>query len=163
MKKIFAILILSVFSATVFAADLPQDDEEEGTRLNLWIPGFLVKLAGSIVEDHESEAQGDFIKKFGSMTICVREGSKYSERTDKKMTRKINRLDRKNYESLLKVNDAEAKVDLRIKENKKGFIKRLVIIADEPGETYVYLNIHCKLKPGDISTFVNNMGEMDFQ
>jgi hypothetical protein len=163
MKKICVTLMLFITSAAMYAGTPNDSDDAEGTKLNLWIPGFLVKMAGNIVEDYENEVQGNFIKKFGSVTICVREGDKYSERTDKKITRKMNRLDRKNYENLLKVNDAEAKVKLRIKENKKGYIKRLVIIADETGETYVYLNIHCKLKPEDISTLVKNMGEADFQ
>lgn len=163
MKKIiFSCIAALVYTLQVSANPYPSDAEDDGTKLNLWIPGFLVKMAGNIVEEHESKIHGDMLKKFGSITICIREGNKYSDKTDKKISRKIQRLDRKNYEALVKVNAEDAFVDVRIKENKKGYIKRLAVIVDETEETYVYLNMHCRIKPEDIATLVNHMDEIDF-
>jgi hypothetical protein len=160
-NKIFALVSLCLVVCIAFATNQAGQHDEDGTKLNLWIPGFLVKIVGSTVADYEDEDLGEFLTKFGSVTICIREGSKYTERTDKKLTRKINRLDKKNYEPLLKVHDEEAVVQIRLKENKKGIIKRVVILADEKYEAYVYLNIHCRLNYSDIDMLSKAVSEMD--
>ncbi|MBC8046239.1 MAG: DUF4252 domain-containing protein [Fimbriimonadaceae bacterium] len=160
MKKIItASVILIITSTSIFAISTNNTGEDGGVKLNLWIPGLLIKMCADIVENHVGEAEGDLVKKFGGMTICIREGDKYSDKTDKKVTRKINRLDKKNYVPLVRVNEENTTVDVRIKENKKGTIKRFVCIVDEKDETFVYVKMHCRLKPGDIAELVNKMND----
>ncbi len=159
MKKfnaILAILILILCSQNVFAA-APENHDENSTKLNLWIPGFLVKMVAEIAEDHvdgQEVAAVDFLHKFGSISLSVREGEYYQDKTDKKMTRKLNRMDKYNYEDLIAVKSADANVNICIRENKKGKIKRLVVLVDEPGETYAFIKVHCRISADDIKNIV---------
>lgn len=155
-----AICLLIAGSAIISFAK-GTEEKEDGTKLNLWIPGFAVKIAGSIVKKHEGKAEGELIKKFGSMNICIREGDKYGAHTDKKMTRKISRLDQRNYEPLVKINADNTTVDVRIRENKKGVIKRFVCLVDETDEAYVYVKMHCRLKPEEVAGLIEQIKDKD--
>ena len=155
MKKfqlIIAALLFAAITNNVYAT-IPEI-EDEGSKLNLWIPGFLIKMAAEIAEDHvegEDAAAVEMLRKFGSMTICIREGNCYKDKSDKKITRKIDRLEKRNYDELLSVVSDGEKVNMSIRKNKKGKIKRLVVLVDDPGETYVFVKMHCKFSPGDIA------------
>ncbi len=155
-------MIILLLSTAAFAEG-PAETSGDDTKLNLWIPGFLIKMAAGIAEDHvdgEDAMAVDFIHKIGNMNICIREGEYYSERTDKKVTRKLNRLEKKDYKELVSVYTAEEKVNISIKVNKKGKIKRMVVIVDEKDETYVYLKMNCRISPEDISNLVGNYTDM---
>ncbi len=141
------------FSGNSFASNTPKFDDNS-TKLNLWIPGFLVKMVAEIAEDHvegEEAATVEIMRKFGGITISIREGEYYSDKSDKKMTRKLNRMEKRNFEDLLSVKSEDANVNLSIRENKRGKIKRLVVLVDEPGETFVYVKMHCRLTPENIA------------
>jgi hypothetical protein len=161
MKKLIAIIpviAIMMMSANVYAGGGVDPETPAGsddTKLNLWIPGFLVKMAAEIADDHvtgEDEAAVDLLRKFGSATICIREGDSYTEKTDKKITRKLDRMERKNYEALISVNSDGETVNISIKENKRGKIKRMVILVDEQDETFVYLKLNCRLDMDDVAT-----------
>jgi len=156
MKKLLLLLpviMLMTFSGNSFASNTPKFDDNS-TKLNLWIPGFLVKMVAEIAEDHvegEEAATVEIMRKFGGITISIREGEYYSDKSDKKMTRKLNRMEKRNFEDLLSVKSEDANVNLSIRENKRGKIKRLVVLVDEPGETFVYVKMHCRLTPENIA------------
>ena len=155
-------MIICLHSTAGFAEG-PAESNDDDTKLNLWIPGFLIKMAAGIASDHvdgEDAMAIDFIHKIGNMNICIREGEFYTDKTDKKVTRKLNRLEKKDYEQLVSVFTSEEKVNISIKENKKGKIKRMVVIVDEKDETYVYLKMNCKITPEDISKLVGNYSAM---
>ncbi len=160
MKKLLLVLpvfLLITFSGNTYASTEPKL-EDNATKLNLWIPGFLVKMAAEIAEDHvegEEAAAIDLMRKFGSITISIREGEYYSDKFDKKMTRKLSRMDKRNFEELVSVKSEDANVNLSIRENKRGKIKRLVVLVDEPGETFVYVKMHCRLSVDDITKLTN--------
>ena len=160
MKKlllILPVLLLITFSGKSYASDAPKL-EDDATKLNLWIPGFLVKMAAEIAEDHvegEEAAAIDLMRKFGGITISIREGEYYNDKSDKKMTRKLNRMEKRNFEDLVSVKSEDANVNLSIRENKRGKIKRLVVLVDEPGETFVYVKMHCRLSVEDITKLTN--------
>ena len=156
MKKLLLILpvvLLITFSGKTYASDAPKFDDD-ATKLNLWIPGFLVKMVAEIAEDHvegEEAAAIDLMRKFGGITISIREGEYYCDKSDKKMTRKLNRMEKRNFEDLVSVKSEDANVNLSIRENNRGKIKRLVVLVDEPGETFVYVKMHCRLSVEDIT------------
>lgn len=153
--KYFALLTLILcINSSVKAAN--GDENPENTKLNLWIPGFLIKMAAGIADDYAKDAGIDVLKKMGAVTICVREGKYYPQQADKKLTRKLNRLNKKNYEQLVSVKSEYANINLKIKENKKGKIKHLAVLVDEPGQTFVYVKVNCNLKPADIKELLNN-------
>lgn len=157
MKKIFSIaLCLSITLVKMSASPVSSESvEEDGTKLNLWIPGFLIKMAGEIAEE-QADIDDELFNNIGSVTVCVRDGDKYTDKTDKKLLRKLNRLEKKNYENLISVNSEGSTVNIKIKENKKGEIKRFACLVDEADETFVYVKINCKLSPADLNQIVNN-------
>jgi len=163
-KYFFGACFFSLMASATFAAtpEAPPDD----TKMNLWIPGFLVKMAAEIAEDHvdgEERVAVDFVKKIGNINICIREGEHYQAKTDKKVMRKLNRMEKKEYEELVSVFTEDEKVNISIKENKKGKIKRLVVLVDEKDETFVYLKMNCRIKPEDITMLTDTFaGDIDF-
>lgn len=164
MKKIQTLitLFLLITISKNMQATVPEF-EEEGSKLNLWIPGFLMKVATSIAEDFvegEDAAEFDLLSKFGGMTICIREGEFYKDKSDKKITRKIERLEKRNYQELVSIISDRESVNMSIKENKKGIIKRMVVLVDDPGETYVFLKMHCKFSPDDISQITKHFTDI---
>lgn len=166
MKKLIQILPLIVIlfiGNAGYANGYDNDKPDESSKVNIWVPGFLIKMVAGIAEDHVDGQDADSIdllSKFGNTTICVREGEYYKDKTDKKMTRKLNRMERKNYEELMSVVTENEQVNMSIKENKRGKIKRMVILVDEKDETYVYLKMNCKLQMEDIQQvcdqYINN-------
>ncbi|MFI5171260.1 MAG: DUF4252 domain-containing protein [Chitinophagales bacterium] len=169
MKKIqifIATCLLIIFSSSMLAAT-PQngpDNDKEGTRLNIWIPGFLLKAAAEIAEDFvegEEKEAVDMLKNFGTMTICVREGDYYNEKSDKKMMRKMKRIEKRDYEELVSVISDGEKVNMSIKENHHGKIKRLVILVDDSEATYVFVKMHCKISADDISKLTQGLMDDD--
>lgn len=134
--------------------------EEESTRLNIWIPGILVKWAADIADDHlegEEAVAVDFMRNLGSMNICIREGAAYTDRMDNKMTRKLNRMEKRDYESLMSVITAEENVQMSIRTNKRDKIKSFVVLVNETGQTFVYVKMRCNLKAEDITELITTM------
>jgi len=154
MKKLFVLLTISLVLANASYAG--NDNDSDGTKVSLWIPGFLVKIAANVADDYTDEVDMNIIKKIGNVNVFVREGDAYRGNYDKKAIRKINRLERKNYTQLLTVREDETNINIQIKENRKGTIKRLAVLVDDRDETFVFLKINCKLKPEDISNLVSN-------
>ena len=156
------LLIIIFLFAAVMPASASEAPEKEGTKLNLWIPGFLIRIAGSIADDHldGDEAMAlEMLEKIGDVNICVREGSYYSDKSGKKITRKLNRLEKRDYEELLSVNSEGERVNMSIKTSASGKIKRLVVLVDEPDETYVYLKLHCRISPEDIGRIAKGFSD----
>lgn len=151
----------NVFAATHSAPVI--DEGSESTRINLWIPGIFMKMAAEIAENHVDNdhlAAVDLIHKIGNTTICIREGEYYQARTDKKMTRKLNRMERQDYEALVSVISEGESVNISIRENKHGKIKRMVVLVDEKDETFVYVKMNCRLKMEDVAKVCNQYIEL---
>ncbi len=155
MKKLTFLLTITalVFCAPQLHAAPQSADDENSTRLNLWIPGFVVRMAAELAEDHAQPVDADAINMLhamGSMTVCIREGAYYKEKTDAKLTRKLARIEKRDFEELISVYDEGTKVNISTRSKQNGKIKRLVVMVDEPGETYVFVKLHCNLSPQDI-------------
>lgn len=161
INPILITLIICMFSSFTYAGG-PFESNGDDTKLNLWIPGCLIKMAANIAGNHvegDDAMAVEFIHKIGNMNICIREGAYYSARTDKKVTRKLNRMEKKDYEQLVSVFTENEKVNISIRE-KNGKIKRMVVIVDEKDETYVYLKMNCRIDPEDISKLAGNYSNL---
>ena len=166
MKNWISFMILTALSlGVVNAAPVSEPNEEdESTKLNLWIPGFLVKWVADMVDDElegEDAMAVDFMRNLGSMNICIREGEKYATEMDNKMQRKLNRLDRRDYASLMSVITDEERVEMQVRTNKHNTIKRVVVLVHEESEAFVYVKMHCKLKPDEVGELLKAVESMD--
>lgn len=68
----------------------------------------------------------------------------------------MNRMERKNYEALVSINSEGEKVNISIKENKRGKIRRMVVLVDEQDESFVFIKLNCRLDMQDIAEVCNN-------
>lgn len=158
---ILACLSLGVANA---APASEPNEEDESTKLNLWIPGFLVKWVADMMDDElegEEAMAVDFMRNLGSMNICIREGEKYATEMDNKMQRKLNRLERRDYASLMRVVTDEERVEMQVRTNKHNTIKRVVVLVHEDDEAFVYVKMHCKLKPDEVGELLKAVESMD--
>ncbi len=154
MKKQLSVFIaLFCIISTSFAAGKPEADGD-GTKLNLWIPGLLIKSVASIADDYTDGLNASVLKSVGNINLCVREGSAYTGSYDAKITRKLARMERRNYAPLLQVYSEETQVQISIKENKRGTIKRLVVLVDDAEETFVYVKMNCRFTTDEIAELV---------
>jgi len=151
MKQVAILLLLVCSVGSLHAAD-ETSWPEEGTRLSLWIPGFLVKTAAGIAADKTGDPDLSILKNIGSVSLVVREGSAYSGTYDKKIERKLRRMDRREYEELVAVHDEGAEVHLHIRENRKGTVKRMIVLVDDHESTFVFVSMHCSFKPEDLQS-----------
>lgn len=158
---ILACVSLSVAHA---APTSEPSEDDESTKLNLWIPGFLVKWVADMMDDEltgEEAVTVDFMRNLGSMNICIREGEKYATEMDNKMQRKLNRLDRRDYQSLMSVITDEERVEMQVRTNKQNTIKRVVVMVHEESETFVYVKMHCRLKPDEVGQLLKTIEQID--
>ncbi len=136
-------LLLLFFPIMVLAsphAEQVPTSSEEGTRLSLWIPGFLIKTGAGIVAKEEPQL-ADLLRHVGSVTVNVVEGDKMDARHERKADRRIQRYQKRHFKSLITVLTADEKVQVSVKW-RKDRIRRLVVVvlgADE----YVHVNMKC--------------------
>ena len=139
-------------------ASMHAGNDDEGTKLNLWIPGFLIRTVGNIAghdqDDDDAYMASQMLSKLGDINVCIREGKYYDRRADAKITRKLNRLQEKNYEDLVSVKSDGTTVKLSIRQNKKGKIKNVAAVIDDGNETFVYCKVHCRLSENDLQQLV---------
>ncbi len=166
MKKIFALGILTLFiwsaSPALHAHAVEPEPEDESTKLNLWIPGVLIKWVADIADDEMegSEAMAvDFMRHIGSVTICIREGEQYAAQMDNKMQRKLNRMERQDYEQLLSVNTEGERVEMSVRTNKHNTIKRAVLLVHEDASSFVYIKMHCRIKADEVGQLIQAMDQ----
>jgi len=161
MKKIlFLTTLLTLSIAAVQAAD---PEPEESTSINLWIPGLFVKWVAGIADDHlkgEEAAALELVQHLGSMTVCVREGAAYTAGTDKKIARKLDRLDRREYTELLTVRTDEEQVNIAVRINKREKIKGLALLVDEKENTLVYVHLRCRISAQELTHIIDKMGQL---
>lgn len=150
------ILIVSAGSGALHAESTARE-QDSASKANIWIPGLVFKLASRSGRDGDAVAQkgaGNFLKAMGSLTINIREGKAYAAKNDRKMERKRDRLNDPSYTLLAKVQNETTNVSILDKTGNKGRIKRIVVIADVPQTSYVMLTWHCRLKPRELSSLM---------
>ena len=152
-KHISFLLVLLCIAGSSFAGSTP-DMEHEGTKLNLWIPGILIKSVAGIADDYTDEFYADLLKHVGNINLCIREGAAYNGSYDKKITRKLNRMERREYAPLLQVYSEATQVQISIKQNKRVTIRRMVVLVDDEGEAFVYVKMNCRFTSEELAELV---------
>lgn len=138
-----SLLLLLFFPIVVLAsprAEQVPPFEEDGTRISLWIPGFLIKTGAKVVSQEEPEL-AHIIRHVGSITVNVVEGNKLDARHERKAERRVNRYQKRNFKPLVTVLTPNEKVQVSMKW-RKDRIKRLVVVVLGE-EEYVHVNMKC--------------------
>lgn len=158
MKKFicFFAITLMVIQANSFAkteGPLRFSDAASGTKISVWIPGFLIKMAAGFIE--EDEDVKDLIRQIGSVSVTVLEGSYYFEKNFGWVNRKVKGLKKHKMESLVKIQSGNELVEINMRVNKRQVIKRIAILVDD-GKAFVLLNLRCRIQLEDLSKFINH-------
>lgn len=138
-----SLLVLLFFPIVVLAsprAGQVPPSLDDGTRISLWIPGFLVKTGAKVVAQEEPQLAG-LMQHVGSITVNVVEGDKLNARHERKADRRIARYQKRNFKPLVTVLTPDEKVQVSVR-CRNGRIKRLVVVVLGQ-EEYVHVNMKC--------------------
>lgn len=122
------------------------------------VPGFLVRLVGSIALKEEDaidrEAIRPLLRNMGSVSLIYTEDGHSIDRDDLIRLRE-NLLDEK-YETLLTVKEDNSHIEI-MSWGKKDVIKRLVLLIDEDDDETIVLNIRGHFTQDAIQEMVDSL------
>lgn len=126
------------------------------------IPGFLVRLAGSIAlhdEDKlEREAIRPLIRNIGGVSIILpRDGNQIPAQELKRLKSRL--LD-ENYEPLVSVKDDDTWVEI-FSWDKKDITRRLVFMIHDDDDESILISVRGYFTPENISTLINHYKNKD--
>ncbi len=119
---------------------------EPGEKVSLYVPGILFKIGSLFLDDDAKEAKY-VMRRVRGMRLLVREGMAARVFKDSPQLNRIQkRMEKKNYEEFMSVEDEDGNVSMSLRENKKGFIRNVAMMVNSD-DGIVFLNLRCKLKP----------------
>ena len=152
MKKyIFTLIVMLASCQITFAQDVKSifnEFKDESKAECISISPFMMSLGKMFMGNEEGT---DIAKKVKSMRILDLEDcpAKVKER----FAQRINKLDTKGYETLIKVNDDGKKVRIMTKSHKEIINEMLIICIEDNDCTLIQMN--CKIKKKDIAQLVD--------
>lgn len=160
--KAFLIGILTLLPY-LLSAVTPANNSSEGkesTKLSLYIPGFMADMGSWFVPKDKDPVLKSALKKIRSTSIVVREGAAYEAyNANNKYGRKMNKLEKQQFEELVAVATPEEQVSVQLRENKKNRIRQVVVLVDDGASSFVFLRLRCNI---DMNEFKQWMQKDDF-
>lgn len=144
MKRSLLLCLLFFPMAALASYHAEQVSAHPGkdTRVHLWIPGCIVKAGGQLLQQ-EAPALSSLTRYMGSIKLDVVAGHHMDSRYLAKVQRRAARYRQRNYQPILAVQQADALVQVSVKE-RQGVIMRLVVVVQSDA-AYLHTNIKCKL------------------
>jgi len=163
MKWIMTLLIAFTFPIVTVAAPRAggplsfelrnvQVQKEDGTHINLWLPGFLLRSIGKAVLKEESERKL-LAWMPGNTHVKVLTGSKMSEaRMNPSIRRYRKRLTRGRYREMAGFRAGDLDIGIAIKRKRNGKIKFMILLHER--DTFVFLKSKTRLSPRDLASLL---------
>lgn len=154
--------MLPIISVAENSKTSGANGDRESTKISLYIPGFLVKAGSWFVSD-EKDAQAKYgLKKIRSISLVICEGEAYDAyKSSKKYDKKMNKLQRQHFESLVEVKDDDTKASVFIRQNKKQKIRQIVVIVNNGDDSFVFVRVRCDFSICDIRNLLQNQDIQD--
>jgi hypothetical protein len=155
MKKFIFSALIFAFSVSLFAQpagfnDLYYDYKGEEGVVALRIPGFVMKLAGSIADLDGPER--DLLRSLRSVTVLTIEENHLYPGVN--FTEEVNLTDMRNgYNIMLEVHDGDEDVIIAARE-KKGKIRDLIVVVG--GDENVLVHVRGRME----SDLLENLSEV---
>lgn len=161
MKTKLLLLSIILLPALTFAGNTTGKNststEKESTKISLYIPGFLMKIGSWCVDKKEDAEAKLALKHMRSISVIVREGCAYKEYVaSKKYDKKLRKLDRQNFESLVSVDDQDTNVSVQLKQNKNGKIRQLAVIVNDSEESFVFARVRCNVSINELKSWMQD-------
>ncbi|MDE5711548.1 DUF4252 domain-containing protein [Bacteroides sp.] len=153
MKKMIAICLLLAAIQTAWAIDAKQVFNEFKEARNaeyVSIPRFLMKLGMMFVDKDEVAEAGQLMNSVHSMKVLDLE--RCSDSVKQKFMKRINALKDDQYETLMRVSDADDKVKILIREEKES-IKEILIVCSGSADCAL-IQFKGNFKESDIEALV---------
>ena len=149
MKNLF-LTILFIIPGMLMAAtpdySLEKSADESSTKVSLYVPGFLMEMGSWFVPKKQEPELKSALQKIRSTSIVVREGDAYLQyNASRKYEKKINKLDRQQFEELVSVTTEEENVSVQLRQNKKNKIRQVVVLVDDGTSSFVFLRVRCNI------------------
>ena len=149
MKNLF-LTILFIIPGMLMAAtpdySLEKSADESSTKVSLYVPGFLMEMGSWFVPKKQEPKLKSALQKIRSTSIVVREGEAYVQyNASRKYEKKINKLDRQQFEELVSVTTEEENVSVQLRQNKKNKIRQVVVLVDDGTSSFVFLRVRCNI------------------
>ncbi|MBP9884464.1 MAG: DUF4252 domain-containing protein [Chitinophagales bacterium] len=149
MKNLF-LTILFIIPGMLMAAtpdySLEKSADESSTKVSLYVPGFLMEMGSWFVPKKQEPELKSALQKIRSTSIVVREGEAYVQyNASRKYEKKINKLDRQQFEELVSVTTEEENVSVQLRQNKKNKIRQVVVLVDDGTSSFVFLRVRCNI------------------
>ena len=158
MKNLLLLLIiLPVISVAENRKTYGANSDRESTKISLYIPGFLIK-AGAWFVSKEKDAQAKCaLKKLRSISLVIREGEAYEAyKSSEKYDKKITKLQRQHFESLVEVKGEDTNASVFIRLNKKQEIRQLAVIVNDGDNSFVFARLRCSFSMSDVKNLLQN-------
>ena len=123
--------------------------KKEGTHINLWIPGFLIRSIGKAALKEESKRK--FLTLMpGNTHIKMLTGSKMTEVAMNRGIRHYRkRLTRGRYREMAGLRKGDLDLGIAIKRKRNGKIKFIMLLHNK--DTFVFLKSKTRFSPRDLA------------
>lgn len=158
MKNIF-LTMLCILPGMLMAAgpahSLEKSDDGSSTKVSLYVPGFLMEMGSWFVPKKQEPELKSALQKIRSTSIVVREGEAYVQyNASRKYEKKINKLDRQQFEELVSVTTEEENVSVQLRQNKKHKIRQVVVLVDDGASSFVFLRLRCNIGEAELKKWM---------
>ncbi len=158
MKNLF--LLIFCLLPGLLSAETPGNSTENmvetsSTKVSLYVPGFLMEMGSWFVPKKQEPELKSALQKIRSTSIVVREGEAYVQyNASRKYEKKINKLDRQQFEELVSVTTEEENVSVQLRQNKKNKIRQVVVLVDDGTSSFVFLRLRCNIGEGELKKWM---------
>jgi uncharacterized protein DUF4252 len=128
---------------------------DDGTRVSLWIPGFLVRFGAGFIPETDFEIK-QMVRKIGTIRVKVVDGKYFNESLARQAIRQIEAVSgKKSLKPLVETHTPDEHVIIYFRQNKKQEIRKLQIIVLSD-DSYVNVRLNCRLKMEDLVEWIHS-------
>ncbi len=165
MKWITALLIALTFPIVTVAAPhaggplsfehcTGDPQKTDGTHINVWIPGFLIRQIGKAALKEEGEKKILALMP-GNTHVKVLTGKKMTAtRMNPSIRRYRKRLSRGHYRKLAGLRTGGMDIGIAVKRKRNGKIKFMMLLHGK--DTFAYLKSKTRFAPRELASLLQN-------
>ncbi len=150
MKYLINIILLVLLFSTQMQAQSKSVNsfykkyKKEAEARNIKLNSFIIDISRSFMDDETS----DLLKKFSKVQLLVIEDAKIVNPSD--LTSLMKSVKKEKFEDLINVRDGLSRVQILVRDSKKGITDLLLVVQDQEDDDFVLLSIQGLFKYEDL-------------